>query len=239
MARRHQRLSAALGAFLLLAALTAGCGPSPDPPPPPGLVDSSLEMALWKAAQACDPPTLRNLLSAGAQVNTWKGPAKTTPLMEAVRTYGEACPRQNVEILLAAGALPNARDLLGNTALHYLQRTECIGIYQEMVVLLLASGADPTIHNKDCQTPMMVATKQGCQEKVAILAEALRARNAQGLTPSPKPEECLKKEREEREKRKALGLPPVDEVQPGEFPPAEPPAPGQPQAAPPASPPGQ
>jgi len=224
MAQRQYRLRMFLGACLLLMACTAGCGPSPDPPPPPGLVDSSLEMALWRASHACDPPTLRNLLAAGAQVNTWKGLDKTTPLMEAVRTYGEACPRQNVEILLAAGALPNARDLMGNTALHYVQRTECINIYQEMVILLLASGADPTISNKDCQTPMMVATRQGCQDKVAILAEALRARNAQGLLPSPKPEECLKKEREEREKRKALGLPPVDEIQPGEFPPAAPPA---------------
>lgn len=221
MANRQMRSRLALGACLLLVALAVGCGPSPDPPPPAGLVDSSLEMALWRAAQSCDPQTLRNLLAAGAQVNTWKGPRKSTPLMEAVRSYGEACPRQNVEILLAAGALPNAHDLLGNTALHYLQPTECIPIYQEMVTLLLASGADPTMANNDCQTPMMVATKLGCQEKVAILAEALRTRNAQGLPPAPKSEACLKKERQEREKRKALGLPPVDEVQPGEAPPME------------------
>ncbi|MFH1035107.1 MAG: ankyrin repeat domain-containing protein [Pseudomonadota bacterium] len=220
MAKKFDRLGLALGACLLLVALVGGCAPSPDPPPPEGLVDSSLEMALWKAAHGCDPQTIRNLLAAGAQVNTWKGPLKTTPLMEAVRSYGEACPRQNVEILLAAGALPNARDLLGNTALHWLAQTECIGIYQEMVTLLLASGADPTFANNDCQTPMMVATKQGCHEKVAILAEALRARNAQGLMPEPKPEECLKKEKAERERRRALGLPPVDETIPGEQPPS-------------------
>jgi ankyrin repeat protein len=222
MAKRFDRWGLALGACLMVVALVAGCGPSPDPPPPVGLVDSSLEMALWRASKSCDPQTLRNLLAAGAQVNTWKGDLKTTPLMEAVRTYGEACPRQNVEILLAAGALPNARDLVGNTALHWVAQTECIGIYQEMVTLLLASGADPTIANHDCQTPMMVATKQGCHEKVAILAEALRARNAQGLAPTPKPEECLKKEKAERERRKALGLPPVDETPPGELPPAGP-----------------
>ncbi len=218
MANRREGWRVVLGACLLLVTLAAGCAPSPDPPPPTGLVDSSLEMALWKAAQGCDPQTLRNLLAAGAQVNTWKGPLKTTPLMEAVRSYGEACPRQNVEILLAAGALPNARDALGNTALHWVAQTECIHIYQEMVTLLLASGADPTIINFDCQTPMMVATKTGCHEKVAILAEALRARNAQGLAPSPKPEECLKKEKQERERRRSLGLPPMDETPPGEQP---------------------
>ncbi|CAO0821903.1 hypothetical protein DFAR_2730011 [Desulfarculales bacterium] len=66
----------------MLGALPASCVLSPDPPSPVGLVDSSLEMALWRAAKGGNLQTLRNLL--------------------------------------AAGALSNAHDILGNTALHWL-----------------------------------------------------------------------------------------------------------------------
>lgn len=212
----------ALTCLLALAASLYGCGGrTADPPPPEGLKDSSLEMSLWRGAQGCDPNNLRNLIQAGAQVNTWKGPELTTPLMEAVRSYGDACPRQNVEILLAAGANPNLRDRFGNTALHWAVRTECIQIYQDMVSLLLANGADPTITNNECQTPMMLATKSGCNEKVGLLAQALAARQASDQPTTPLSEECLKRQKAEQKQ--------ADQKVSGDYPPgvAAPPAPAR------------
>ncbi|MEX0676794.1 MAG: ankyrin repeat domain-containing protein [Pirellulales bacterium] len=75
-----------------------------------------------------------------------------TPLVEAAR-YGDA---RLVEILLANGADPNARQpALGYTALHYMvSRNE-----HAAVKALLATGADPNAQAQGLETPLHWAVR--------------------------------------------------------------------------------
>lgn len=170
------RLAACLLAATLIS-LAGACSPVPswNPPPPPP-VDKSVERSLWEAAQGCDPRSLVSLLQAGAKINTPKGPEETTPLMEAVSSFGPTCPQQSVVVLLSNHATLDAQDKLGRTALHHLVMAECTESYLDVLKLLLKWGANPELRDKNGQTPLALAAERGCNPMVKILADAVAQR---------------------------------------------------------------
>lgn len=177
------RLAAVLLATVLLS-LAPSCSPVPswNPPEPPP-VDKSVERSLWEAAQGCDPRSLAALVRAGAKLDAPKGPDETTPLMEAVRSFGPGCPQQNVVVLLTNGAKVNQLDKNGRSALHHLVTTECTEPYIDVLNLLLKWNADPAIKDKKEKTPLALAAERGCNHMVKILADAIAQRQAQPAKP--------------------------------------------------------
>lgn len=95
------------------------------------------------------------LLQNGAKVNTVTDHF-LTPLHEAVcifnRYSGVAC----IELLLREGAKINAQNNKKNTPLH-LATIACLYYYVEV---LLAWGADHTLHNAEGKTPLMIAEEK-------------------------------------------------------------------------------
>lgn len=110
--------------------LQAGADVNPNPPATPPLIHAS---HLGMAAQ---------LLAAGADVNRGTA-AEGTPLIRAAARGN----RELAELYLGLGADANARDGIGNTALH-VARTEA------MVALLKTNGADPALLNNRGETPL-------------------------------------------------------------------------------------
>ena len=136
--------------------------------------DLGLGEALWTAASTCDKATLTKLLDAGAQVNITWGPRRTTPLMEAVRAYDNKCPEEVAEILVKAGAELDRQDSHGFTVLHWLASRNCVQTYVDALKYLLAQGADPTIRDYQCRTPLELAAEQGCVDKMKPLAQYMK-----------------------------------------------------------------
>lgn len=139
----HITLALVIGLLLTLGACAGG---SPEKAvPPPGPDPYGLNAALWLTASRCDPDNLEKLIQAGADVNYRMGPHRTTPLMEAMRSYDSKCPKRMAELLIQAGADLNAQDDRGYTALHYVAGGHCIPPQIEAVKYLVAHGADPTL----------------------------------------------------------------------------------------------
>jgi ankyrin repeat protein len=90
--------------------------------------------------------------------------------MEAVRAYDNKCPREVAEILVKAGAELDRQDSHGFTALHWLASRNCVQPYVDALKYLLAQGADPTIRDYQCRTPLELAAEQGCVDKMKPLA---------------------------------------------------------------------
>jgi hemoglobin len=93
------------------------------------------------------------LIQHGADVNVHSGPIQGTPLHTAAR-------RDNVavgQVLLAAGADKEARDIKGETPLRRALNCRQPG----MMELLLAHGANPEAPDKRGVTPRQVAKKRG------------------------------------------------------------------------------
>ncbi len=224
----------ALAALLILA---AGCGPSlPDTEPPggpdepginqpgnrePGMCrpgpgregrtadQIGLDAALWKAVRFCNKKSVKDLLVAGADVNTTCGKNQTTPLIEAVRSYDNTCPAEVAEMLIKAGAAVNMQDLMGSTALHWVSGDNCDLPHFHTLRLLLRYGADPTITDcPDCAGCRECLTEQDCQEyRVRRDMEVLKI-PPRGETPEQKEarlqemerlQDEIKRLREERE----------------------------------------
>jgi hypothetical protein len=61
------------------------------------------------------------------------------------------------EILLSAGANPNAKNAIGQTALHVLMKNGLVG-HKAMISLLLKNGADPDLRDNSGRTPFQLAT---------------------------------------------------------------------------------
>jgi hypothetical protein len=71
-----------------------------------------------------------------------------------------------VELLLAAGADPNARDQRGATPLH---RAAAVWLGADSVAALLAAGADPGLRDKAGNTPQMIAEQRRLPINTALL----------------------------------------------------------------------
>ncbi|MBX3187184.1 MAG: ankyrin repeat domain-containing protein [Labilithrix sp.] len=109
------------------------------------------------------------LLAHGADVNARGGleeSARQTPLHVAVQAGPAHEPARLVEMLLDAGADPNARDATNTTPLGFAGRD------LELVRLLLAKGADPNVRSRwDGWAPLHSAAFHG---QVDVVEELLR-----------------------------------------------------------------
>jgi len=84
---------------------------------------------------------IRHFIKLGADVNAREG-KRPPPLLELIDSTPTT---ENVQLLLSAGAIVNAQDKYGNTALH---RSVHLG-YPDIAKLLLENGADIDVKNDD------------------------------------------------------------------------------------------
>jgi ankyrin repeat protein len=117
--------------------------------------------ALHLATFFGQPEAAEELLRHGADVSAVSNNAMKVAVINSAAASGRA---DVVKIVLAAGADPNSRQMMGWTALHAAAARDSI----EMVQVLLDAGADPTLQNDDGQT---AADKAG-----AAVAELLTER---------------------------------------------------------------
>lgn len=130
-----------------------------------GLYDGSIEI-------------VRILLRFGADPNAWDGQHRVTPLHSAIR-YNN---KEAIQLLLEAGANPNAVSNLGESALSWAVEQNDY----EMVKLFLRFGADKTINEftPPCgYTPLTMAARQMNVKMIELLLSA-------GADPNALDEDC-------------------------------------------------
>lgn len=211
--------------ILLAIVMAAACSPAPAPPEPPKPQtrpddELGLGAALWKSAHGCNVEDVSKLLIAGAPVDIKRGPRKTTALMEAVGSYDNKCPKTIAEMLIKAGADPNARDLRGWTPLHYLAASQCISPNLEALRYLIQAGADPTIMDNDGRAPLETATRAGCADAIGILADHLQKLNQARQKAKQAPWEQSPAAREADIKQGSQGVMPWEKGGPARLEPA-------------------
>lgn len=106
------------------------------------------------------PAIARDLIERGADVNA---AAQNTNSVAPVHAAAAVCDRETMELLLARGADPNARQQLDYTALHGAASRGDV----EMAKLLLAHGADRNARGSDGLSAADVARKYGKDEFAA------------------------------------------------------------------------
>ena len=190
----------------------AGDPPIPVSPPRPRPAAPEDTPPLHAAAAAGQAEVVRQLLAAGAALDS-RDDRDRTPLHYAAQAGKEA----TVQVLLAAGAALAGRDDLDRTPLHYAAQAGEEATVQVLlaagadvaagdwrnetplhhaaqgeqaaavVQLLLAAGADREARTRSVQeTPLHHATEAGHVEAVSLLLAAgadIRSRNASGVTP--------------------------------------------------------
>ncbi|GFY69155.1 hypothetical protein TNIN_21401 [Trichonephila inaurata madagascariensis] len=113
------------------------------------------------------------LIRHGANINVADKTTRYTPLMLSAKNKN--C--EMAELLLINRATVDARDFLGQTALHFAALNGC----QEMALLLLRGGAnilmvdekaEVNVVDKDGRTPLHFAAESGYQEIVKVLIQA-------------------------------------------------------------------
>ncbi len=169
-------------ALLALLAWVGACASEPPPPPPVRTLSGTndhfgLGAALWISAKSCNEQDVTKLLQAGAPVDIHQGPQQTTPLMEAVGSYDNKCPKTIAQMLIKAGAKVNARDARGRTPLHHLAASQCIKANMDALRFLIRAGADPTIRDHQGLTPLDLASRANCAEAIGVLADHLQKLN--------------------------------------------------------------
>ena len=114
------------------------------------------------------PKVVELLIRAGADVNLpAKGFGSVTPLHAAAAGRNP----EAIEQLLAAGAKPNVRQQGGYTPLH----SSANNGDARSVRLLIDHGADPTLRSDDGKTAADLATKQGHNGILPMLAQGKAA----------------------------------------------------------------
>lgn len=137
---------------------------------------NDLDRRLLSAAELGELDRLRELVAAGADVNTLEYESRT-PLRLAV----DQCHLDCVRELLAAGADVNARDKDGNTPLHYAAEVSS-GVLLE----LLAKGALIEARGHGGRTPLHEAAWVGNVDCVRVLLSAgasIKAKDVDGYSP--------------------------------------------------------
>jgi len=85
-----------------------------------------------------------------------------------------ACDLDMVDFLVANGADLNARDTLGNTALHLIAvgpGLKSVADQQKVIRELVAKGASQHLKNVAGQTPSSLASSLGQRETAALLED--------------------------------------------------------------------
>jgi len=128
---------------------------------------------LHLAARGGDPQLIRLLIDQGLTVHV-KDDHQDTPLTDSV---GSTSP-EAISALIEAGAEVNERGLNGRTALngavravlHLPEETEAFLIRLEVIRILLAAGADPTIPDRNGDTALLWA-RDNSPKVAKLLAE--------------------------------------------------------------------
>ena len=109
------------------------------------------------------------LLEHGADPRMASKPAGFTPLHSAVADDAGTDVKELVQMLIDAGADPNARSASGGTPLHTAGFTGNVPVTE----MLLAAGADPGVTDVRGLTPLDHAREKGNPEVAAILHDAV------------------------------------------------------------------
>ncbi len=154
-----------------------------------GRGNSALICAVWNV----DVPMVRLLIKNGANVNV--GNSNWTPLMTAAWAMGSARGRSKkdvvaiLKLLLAKGAIVNARDRVGQTALSLAAAVGDVA----MLRVLLRAGAYIHTRDKKGNGALMGAVQHHNSDTVKFLLEQginANARNKAGKTILAYAEEC-------------------------------------------------
>ena len=106
---------------------------------------------------------IRDLLAAGADVNSTARAKKKTPLMSACEEWPHP---YLVATLIKAGASINLQDVEGKTALAHAVDPL---LNRGLVEMLLANGADPTLPDKNGVTPIRAARCLGFEDVARLM----------------------------------------------------------------------
>jgi ankyrin repeat protein len=138
----------------------------------PWLVDAEDkygETPLHLAADLGDGPWVAFLLAHGASPKGARGVRKKTPLHRAAGGVKENCAV--VRMLIARGADPNAKDLLGRTPLHEAARAG----FSDVAKVLLENGADAAAKNDAGHAPIAEATRYGHPRVAKLLQQTVKS----------------------------------------------------------------
>lgn len=126
-------------------------------------------MALFAAARSGNVKSVRAWIRRGVDVNGRDIDDGVAPVNRPLAVAAEHGHLEVVEVLLAAGARPDACCCSCVTALHYAIRGE----HAKIVARLLEAGASPTVQYDMTLSPLELARQSGNPEIVHLLEERL------------------------------------------------------------------